>query len=99
MEDIEALENWVQGTLRPDLTMILNVPVEVGLERTRKRGEKQDRFEKQALAFKHAVHQVYVDRANNQTDRIKLSDATGSIEQTRAALKKILQNFVEHRSA
>jgi len=47
---IAVLENWVQGTLRPDLTLLLDLPVNVGMARANGRGEL-DRFEREQQAF------------------------------------------------
>ena len=51
-ERIRALESWAQQGLQPDLTIVLDVPVDVGLSRSHARGEDSDRFENQADGFK-----------------------------------------------
>ena len=53
-ERIEQIESWVQGDLRPDLTILLDAPVEVGMARAAARGEA-DRFEREPKAFFGAV--------------------------------------------
>jgi len=72
---IQALEEWVQGSLRPDLTLLLDAPPEVGLERTRRRGA-HDRFESEQLAFFHKVRREYLQLAARFPERIKQVDAT-----------------------
>ena len=60
--DIAALEHWVQRGLRPDLTLILDVPAEVSFARVAKARDK-DRFEQEQAAFFLRVRQAYLDRA------------------------------------
>lgn len=96
---IEVLEEWVQGALQPDLTLLLDVPVEVGLARTRKRGGGQDRFERQALEFKQAVRRVYLQRAEQYKQRIKLIDSNQTIEQVGAELDSVLDTFWREQQA
>lgn len=59
-------EAAIQG-LHPDLTVLLDIPVEVGLGR--KKGEKRDRFEQEALAFHRRVRQGYLALARAEPDR------------------------------
>ena len=71
---IEWLENLVQGTLRPDLTLLLDAPVDVGMERTRKRGAF-DRFESEKTPFFEHVRRAYLLQAELYPQRIKLIKA------------------------
>jgi len=71
---IEWLENLVQGTLRPDLTLLLDAPVDVGMERTRKRGAF-DRFESEKISFFEHVRRAYLLQAELNPQRIKLIKA------------------------
>ena len=72
---IQALEEWVQGSLRPDLTLLLDAPPEVGLERARRRGAP-DRFESEQVAFFQKVRREYLQLAARFPERIKHVDAT-----------------------
>ena len=96
---IAALERWAQGTLQPDLTVVLDVPVEVGEARTRRRGEARDRFERQAREFKQAVRRVYRERAAKFKHRIKMINADQSVEQVCAELEALLDTFWRERRA
>lgn len=96
---IVALERWVQGNLQPDLTVVLDVPVEVGATRTRQRGGARDRFEQQAREFKQAVRRVYRERAARFERRIKLVDSNQTVEQVRAELEALLETFWRERRA
>lgn len=89
MRDISWLENAVQGELRPDLTLVLDAPLEVGLSRAKQRG-KLDRFESEQRAFFERVREVYLQRAAQDEKRYKIIDAALPLadvqEQIRGAL-------------
>ena len=83
---IESLAREVQQDLEPDLTLILDLPVEMGLERARARrvaaGEAvADRFEAEALEFFERVRACYLDIARRNAKRCRVLDATGSPRQ------------------
>jgi len=86
---IAALENWVQGELRPDLTLLLDLPVEVGMARARERGEL-DRFEREQRAFFERVRQTYRERAAEEPSRYHIIDAAQSIEQVQSQIDAAL---------
>lgn len=92
-ERIAVLENYVQGTLRPDLTLLLDLPVETGLERAGKRSEP-DRFEKEALDFFQQVRQGYLTIAENEPERVKVIDASPALEQVQAQIAEVMQTFL-----
>lgn len=74
VERIAVLEQFVQGDLRPDLTLVFDLPVEVGLARAAARG-RLDRFEQEGQAFFEAVRQAYLQRAQGAPQRYSLLDA------------------------
>lgn len=88
-ERVAVLENWVQGSLRPDLTLLLDVPVEEGLRRTRCRGA-QDRFEREDIAFFERVRQTYLLRARAAPGRYRVIDAREPLETVRRNLIRAL---------
>ena len=93
MSRIAQLEQWVQGGLQPDLTILLDVPVKTGIARTARReqnGETSDRFESTSNEFKAAVRQVYLDRCRQFPERIKRVESTASIEQVGEAIELLL---------
>jgi len=61
-EKIARLEQWVQGGLRPDATILLDIPVEQGMQRVRQRGET-DRFEQEKLPFFNRIRDAYLKLA------------------------------------
>jgi len=76
---IEWLEDRVQGSLRPDLTLLLDAPIEVGMDRASKRG-KLDRFESEKMAFFERVRTAYLARAEQNPQIIKIINAALSLE-------------------
>ena len=95
MDRIGQLEEWVQQGLQPDLTLLLDIPVAEGLERTRKRGGGPDRFERQQLDFFERVRQCYLDRARRYP-RFALIDARHPLTQVQAQIRDTLTRFIEH---
>ncbi|HET7586912.1 MAG TPA: dTMP kinase [Gammaproteobacteria bacterium] len=73
-EQIETLENWLPDIVRPDLTILIDAPVEVGLERARRRGHS-DRFEREAMDFFGRVRDAYLVRARQFPRRFIVIDA------------------------
>ena len=68
------MEELVQGDFRPDLTLLLDVPVEVGLARATKRGGR-DRFEQEKVEFFERVRNAYLDMAKRYPERYRVIDA------------------------
>ncbi len=93
-ERIAALEQWVQGSLRPDLTLLFDVPVEVGLKRVLGRGA-EDRFEQESLAYKQAVRDIYLARAEAEPDRIVVIDADRPLASVKAGVINALEQALE----
>ncbi len=97
-ERIAELEEWVQGELRPDLTILLDLPVELGMERVRGRGGSMDRMEAETLEFHRRVRRAYLDRACRCPDRYCLVDASGSSAEVEERLRLCLEDFIHaHR--
>jgi dTMP kinase len=86
---IAELESWVQGGLRPDLTLLLDLPVEIGLARAGERGAP-DRFEQEQRAFFERVRQAYLDQAAAQPGRYRVVDAGQPLETVQAGIAAIL---------
>lgn len=88
-EDIEILEHWVQGGLRPDLTLLLDVPLEVSMARIGQAREK-DRFEQEQADFFMRVRGVYLDRAAACPERYAVIDSNRSLDEVRNSIEKVL---------
>lgn len=91
---IAQLENFVQGELRPDLCLVFDLPVDVGLARAAARG-RLDRFEREGLAFFEAVRQTYLRRAAAEPARYRIVDAAQPLEQVQRALDALLPELLE----
>lgn len=92
-EAIAALEELVQGSLCPDLTLLLDVPVEAGLARARNRGEL-DRFEMEELEFFERVNRCYRDLARQSSGRIRIVDAGQNLADVQDDLIRIIDEVI-----
>lgn len=90
---IAQLEQWVQGDLRPDLTLLLDLPIEIGLERAGKRSAP-DRFESEALHFFAAVRDGYREIAKQQPQRVKVIDASLSLPEVQEQIAAVMEQFL-----
>lgn len=89
VERIAILEAFVLGDLQPDLTLVFDLPVEIGLARAARRGAL-DRFEQEQRAFFEAVRQTYLDRAQAVPARYRLIDASRSLAEVQAELRALV---------
>lgn len=92
-ERIALLEQWVQGELRPDHTLFLDVPVSLGLERASSRGEP-DRFEREKLEFFERVREGYLTQARQAPQRYRVIDASCSLEQVQRQIDRVLNDLL-----
>ncbi len=90
---IRALEQWVQGDSRPDLTLVLDLPVSVG--RARIRGRAADRFEEEGGNFFERVRAAYLDRARSRPERYRIIDASGTRAATAASIRRAVAEHFE----
>ena len=87
---IVLLQDMVQDTLRPDLTLLLDAPVEVGLARIRERNEP-DRMEAETMSFFQRVRRSYLDLSEQYNDRIHVIDAAREADEVATEIRKILE--------
>lgn len=87
---IAELERLVQGDFRPDLTLLLDVPVAVGLARAGKRSAP-DRFEQEKDGFFERVRQAYLDMAASHDGRYRVIDASRPLENVQQQIAEALQ--------
>ncbi|AEI76933.1 thymidylate kinase Tmk [Cupriavidus necator N-1] len=88
-ERLEVLEDWVQGGLQPDLTLLFDVPLETASERLAG-ARAPDRFESESRAFFQRTRDEYLRRAAQSPQRFRVIDATRSIADIRDELEKII---------
>lgn len=91
---IRALEAWLQQGLGPDLTILLDADVELGLKRAGKRG-KLDRFEREELQFFARVRAGYLAIASREPARVRTVDAGHSIVQVQADISTLLNELLD----
>jgi len=91
-DKISLLEDWVQGELRPDLTVVLDAPVEIGRARAGNRSEP-DRIEKEHDDFFTRVRNAYIELSNHYPHRICLIDASVELK---AVQKQIHEKLLEY---
>jgi dTMP kinase len=90
---IAWLENLVQGDFRPDLTLLLDAPIEVGLSRAKARNVL-DRFESEQVAFFEAIRSVYLGRAQQYPERIKIIKANQALTGVQKDIVKVLKQYL-----
>ncbi|MEZ5463910.1 MAG: dTMP kinase [Lysobacteraceae bacterium] len=89
---IAELERWAAG-IRPDLTLLLDVPVAVGMERARGRGPS-DRIETESDSFFERVRTAYRERAAADPQRFRVIDASQPLESVIADVRMVVADFI-----
>ena len=92
-QDIATLEQLVHGDLQPDLTLLLDLPVELGLRRASDRGEA-DRFEQESLEFFERVRAAYLERARSAPQRFAVIDASKTVDEVWSQIESVLQEQI-----
>ena len=93
MEHIETLERLVQHGLHPDLTFLLDLPVEIGLQRASARSAP-DRFEQEKLNFFEKVRAAYLMRAENEPERFAVIDASRDLESVQEQILTAVKEYL-----
>lgn len=91
-EVLSQLEKWVQKDLQPDLTILLDCPVEIGMARARSRGEL-DRFEQEKISFFERVRQTYLKRAAANASRFAVIDASCELDAVQQQISTALNSL------
>lgn len=89
---VDLLAEIVHGDLSPDLTLLLDVPVGLGMERVGQRGDKLNRFELAEQAFFERVRQGYLDQAAKEPQRFCIINAAQSLSEVQADILVALEN-------
>lgn len=92
-ERIAYLENWLQGDLKPDLTLLLDTPPELGKVRANGRGDA-NRFDTETERFYAQVRQAYAQRAEAEPQRIRRIDATRPLPEVQQNIAALLQQWL-----
>ena len=95
---IALLEEWVQGKLRPDLTLFLDLPVSQGLARAGERGEL-DRFEQEQNEFFERVREGYHAQAESDPQRYRIIDASKPLTDVQLQLDGVIDSYLQEQRA
>jgi dTMP kinase len=95
IDSIASLEQLVQGDLRPDLTLLFDAPVEIGMLRAAQRNSTVDRFESEQLSFFERVRSLYLSRARQNPGRIKIINAEQDLSSVQKNLMAVLDELTE----
>ncbi|KPK11384.1 MAG: thymidylate kinase [Acidithiobacillales bacterium SG8_45] len=95
-ERIAVLEQWVQQGKQPDMTILFDIPVDQGLARANQRSDP-DRFEQEDIDFFERVRQAYLAAAKAQPQRIKVIDASRSLDEVKQQLDDVIAAFLKDR--
>lgn len=89
-ETIRRLHRLIVGDMAPDLTLILDMPVETGLRRANSRGEGEDRYERMGLEFHNRLRDGFLEIAKKDPMRCEVIDATGDIGAVAMAIHDVV---------
>ena len=92
LDRISKLADWVLGDFKPDLTFLLDVTVEVGMQRIETRAAK-DRIELEERVFFERVRSVFIQRSEAFPERIKLIDATASVNDIQSKISVLIDSL------
>jgi dTMP kinase len=95
VERIQQLADWTLQGLKTDLTIVFDLSVELSQERVTSRNEGKDRFEQEKATFFERIRQSYIDRSLLEPNRVKVIDASQTIEQVQQQLTTILDKLLE----
>lgn len=95
---VRSLEKLVQGALRPDCTLLLDAPVDVGMARARGRGEL-DRFEREEIDFFERVRATYLRLAQDGEGRYRVIDASQPLENVQQQIHKVCRDLLRCTAA
>jgi dTMP kinase len=102
-EHIRALQTLVQDGLQPDLTILLDTPVNIGLQRAQQRNQAQqtdaDRFETEQREFFERVRRGYLEIATREPQRVRVVDAARPIDAVSADVTALLHAFIEQQES
>ena len=90
---INLLEKWVQGDLRPNLTLLFDLDVSIGMQRTKKRSGT-DRFEREEINFFEKIRNTYLERAKNEPQRFRIINSASSLENVKEQIVTILKDYL-----
>ncbi|VVC75914.1 Thymidylate kinase [Aquicella siphonis] len=97
MDYITMLDKWIVGSTYPQLTLLLDIAPHQGFERAEKRGTDKDRIEQEKMDFFVRVRDVYLERAKQDPERIKVIDASVPLFAVENQIRDVLDEFIKRR--
>jgi dTMP kinase len=94
-ERIAPLEQWVQGSVQPDCTFFLDLPIAMGMQRVAQRAEGKDRFEQEQQDFFEAVRQGYLKRVELNPSRYRVIDASVPLDKVQQQIQHQLESVLQ----
>ena len=94
LDFIDQLALWIHGDTNPDLTLLLDLDIKVGMQRARQRNSL-DRIESETMAFFEAARQGYLQRAQAEPQRFSIIDAVQDIAGVQKQLQEALQALLK----
>ena len=95
-ERISVLEDWVHSGFQPDITILFDLPVALGIQRAGQRGEL-DRFEQEDVSFFEAVRAGYLERARAYPQRFRIIDASPELTAVQRQLDAVIEELLARR--
>ncbi len=89
---VELLEQWVQGDLQPDITLLFDVPVEISIQRLAA-ARSPDKFEREDAAFFTRIRQAYLQRAQQNPARFRIIDGSKSLDEVKNSVEEIISTL------
>ena len=93
-DKVLILENWVQGELQPDFTLLFDVPLDIARARIAARAaqthETLDKFENESFEFFRRTHAAYLKRAEAAPQRIAIIDSTQSLDDVKKQISQAI---------
>lgn len=95
LDHIRALERIAQRGRRPDLTLLLDLPVGMAMKRSRERGAQNDRFEAEQSTFFERVRAGYLAILEREPARVRRIDASGTVDEVARVVGELLEPLAE----
>lgn len=94
VDELRLISRFASGVLVPDLTILLDLPAEIGLRRVRERANMQDRIEREDLAFHQRLRDGFLKLATEESERIRVVDANREIEFVKTDVRRIVGELI-----
>lgn len=95
LDTLRFLQNFATAGLKPDFTLLMDVPIEIGLRRKLENDEEWNRLDAYEVAFHKRVRQGYLELAKLEPDRWQVIDATGSKEDVQQTMRQAVMDRLE----